>query len=269
VAVRGAPALRGLDRGTHSVMTTTDKAASDALMSATAVGQKRLVIVGASGMVGGYALRYALNNSTVESVTSIGRKKLGISHPKLKEVLHQNFADCSAIADALLGQDAAVYCLGTYTGSVSDAELRAITAGYTIEFARVLLNNSPNSAFSFLSGKGADPTGKSRFAFARYKGEAEKALLADGFPRVYLFRPAYIYPVQPRQEPNFSYRLMRALYPVFRLLFPNQVIRADDLGWAMVDVVLRQTLERQGLVLENRDIRDMVKSHMPGRDHAA
>jgi nucleoside-diphosphate-sugar epimerase len=133
-------------------MTATDKAGSDALMSVSDVGQKRLVIVGASGMVGGYALRYALNNSTVERVTSIGRKKLGISHPKLKEVLHQNFADCSALADALLGQDAAVYCLGTYTGSVSDAELRAITADYTIEFARVLRNSSPNSAFSFLSG---------------------------------------------------------------------------------------------------------------------
>jgi uncharacterized protein YbjT (DUF2867 family) len=250
-------------------MTATDKAGSDALMSVSAVGQKRLVIVGASGMVGGCALRYALNNSTVGRVTSIGRKKLGISHPKLKEVLHQNFADCSALGDALLGQDAAVYCLGTYTGSVSDTELRAITADYTIEFARVLRNSSPNSAFSFLSGNGADPTGRSRFAFARYKGEAEKALLASGFPRVYLFRPAYIYPVQPRKEPTFSYRLLRAVYPMLRLLFPNQVIRADDLGWAMVDVVLRQTQERQDLAFENRDIRAMVKSQMPVRDHAA
>jgi uncharacterized protein YbjT (DUF2867 family) len=269
VAVRGTPAVRGLDRGTHSLMTATNKAGSDVSMNASAVGQKRLVIVGASGMVGGYALRYALDNPTVESVTSIGRKKLGISHPKLKEVLHQNFADCSALADALLGQHAAVYCLGTYTGSVSDSELRAITAGYTIEFARVLRKSSPNAAFSFLSGSGADQTGRSRFAFARYKGEAEKALLAAGFPRVYLFRPAYIYPVQPRQEPNFTYQLIRALYPVFRLLFPNQVIRADDLGWAMVDVVFRQTQERQGLVFENRDIRAMIKSQMPMRDGRA
>ena len=82
---------------------------------------------------------------------------------------------------------------------MSDAELRTITAGYTIEFARVLRSNSPNATFSFLSGNGADPTGRSRLAFARYKGEAEKALLAAGFPRVYLFRPAYIYPVQPRK----------------------------------------------------------------------
>src|SRR5580658_6773559 len=239
-------------------MTAPDKAGSDALMSIAAVVQKRLVMVGASGMVGGYALRYALNNSAVERVTSIGRKKLGISHPKLKEVLHQNFADCSALADVLLGQDAAVYCLGTYTGSVSDAELRAITADYTIEFARVLRNSSPNSAFSFLSGNGADPTGRSRFAFGRYKGQAEKALLASGFPRVYLFRPAYIYPVQPRQEPNFSYRLLRAIYPAFRTLFPNLVIRADDLARAMVDVAVQGPEAPGSTVFENRDIRVLV-----------
>jgi len=241
-------------------MTVTNQMASSASMTVPIVGQKRLVIVGASGMVGSYALRYALDSPAVKSVTSIGRKKLGISHPKLKEVLHQDFADSSALTDALSGQDAAVYCLGTYTGSVSDAELRAITAGYTIEFARVLHNSSPTAAFSFLSGSGADQTGRSRLAFARYKGEAEKALLAAGFPSVYLFRPAYIYPVQPRKEPNVSYRLIRAVYPVFRLLFPNQVVRADDLAWAMVDVVLRETQGHQGPVLENRDIRAMIKS---------
>jgi len=249
-------------------MTATSNMGSDASMSVSAVDQNRLVIVGTSGMVCGYALRYALDNPAVKSVTSIGRKKLGISHPKLKEVVHQDFADCSALTEALSGQDAAVYCLGTYTGSVSDAELHAITSDYTIEFARVLRKSSPNAAFSFLSGNGADQTGRSRIAFARYKGEAEKALLVAGFPRVFLFRPSYIYPVEPRKEPNFSYRLIRAVYPLFRLLFPNQVIRADDLAWAMVNVV-GERQEPQGLVFENRDIRAMVKSQMPARDRVA
>jgi uncharacterized protein YbjT (DUF2867 family) len=211
-------------------------------------------------MVGGYALRHALENPAVVSVTAIGRRKLGILHPNLKEVLHQDFADCSALAETLSGQDAAIFCLGTYTGSVPDAELRTITVDYVIEFARVLRLSSPGAAFSFLSGNGADPTGRSRLAFARYKGEAEKALLAEGFPRVYLFRPAYIYPVEPRKEPNFSYRLMRAIYPAFRVLFPNQVIRVDELAEAMVDVAVRGTGERRSLVLENRDIRAMVNS---------
>jgi uncharacterized protein YbjT (DUF2867 family) len=222
--------------------------------------QKRLVIVGASGMVGGYALRDALENPAVASVTAIGRKKLGISHPRLKEVLHQDFANCSALAEALSGQDAAVFCLGTYTGAVPDPEFRTITVDYPVEFARVLRSSSPAASFSFLSGNGADPTGKSRIPFAKYKGQAENALLAAGFPHTYIFRPAYIYPVEPRKEPNVTYRLLRTVYPVFRKLFPNQVIQADDLARAMVDVAVRETGKHRTLVLENRDIRAMVES---------
>ena len=174
---------------------------------------KRLVIVGATGMVGGGALRYALEQPEVEHVTSVGRRKLGISHFKLTEVLHPDFTDCSALEGTLTGQDGVVFCLGTYTGAVADAQLRKITVDYTVEFARVLQRSSPDAAFSFLSGNGADPTGRSRMAFARYKGEAEKAVLAGGFPRVYIFRPAYIYPVEPRTEPNLSYRLLRCDLP--------------------------------------------------------
>ena len=91
-------------------------------------------------------------------------------------------------------------------------------------------------------------------------------MLAAGFPHVYLFRlPAYIYPVKPRNEPNFSYRLLRTVYPVFRVLFPNQVIRFTLMIWRAPwwILALRQTHERQGLFLENRDIRAMVESHMP------
>jgi len=221
--------------------------------------QKRLVLVGASGMVGGYALSYALKNPGVASVTAIVRRTLGTLHPKLREVLHSDFADCSSLSQALSGQDAVVFCLGTYTGVVSDAELRRVTVDYTIEFVRVLRGSSPNAAFSFLSGKGADPTGKSRAAFARYKGEAESALLAADFPRIYIFRPAYIYPVAPRKEPNFGYRLLRAIYPAFQLPFPNLVIRADDLAHTMVDASIQGT-ESESKVLENRDIRAVVKA---------
>jgi uncharacterized protein YbjT (DUF2867 family) len=220
---------------------------------------KRVVIVGATGMVGGYALHDLLEDPAVEHVTAIGRRKVSISHPKLSEVLHQDFADCSALAETLSGHDAAVFCLGTYTGVVPDAELRKITVDYTNEFARALHASSPDVAFSFLSGNGADPTGKSRIPYARYKGEAERALLATGFPHVYIFRPAYIYPVEPRKEPNFSYRLLRWIYPAFRVLFPNQVIRADDLARAMVDAVLLGTAEHPDPVFENRDIRAMVR----------
>jgi uncharacterized protein YbjT (DUF2867 family) len=228
------------------------------VMNTPVEGRIRLAIIGATGMVGGYALRHALDRPAVERVTSIGRRKTGISHPKLNEVLHQDFSDCSELAQTLADQDAAVFCLGTYTGSVTDAAMRTITVDYTVEFARVFRGSSPDASFSFLSGSGADPTGRSRMAFARYKGEAEKSLLGSGFPQLYIFRPAYIYPVEPRREPNFSYRLLRSVYPVFQLLFPNQVIRADDLAKAMVDISIHTGAGTERVILENRDIRAMV-----------
>ena len=225
---------------------------------------KRVVIVGASGMVGGYALRYLLEDPAVGRVTAIGRKPTGLTQPNLNEVLHQDFADCSALAGALSGQDAAVFCLGAYTGAVPDAELRRITVDYVVEFARVLRASSPQATFALLSGGGADPTGRSRLAFARYKGEAETALSAAGFPHVYMFRPAYIYPVEPRKEPTVGYRFLRAIYPLFRVLFPNQVIRADDLARTMVDVAVQGPGEGRALVLENRDIRHLA---LRSREH--
>src|SRR6266851_610989 len=154
--------------------------------------QERLVIVGATGMVGRYALRYALDHPSVGGVTVIGRKKLNISHRKLKEVRHGDFADCSALEKPLSDQDAATFCLGVYTGAVPDAEFRKITVDYTIEFARVLRASSPGAAFSFLSGGGADQTERSRIAFARYKGEAEESA-ACGRVSPSLHLPARVY----------------------------------------------------------------------------
>src|SRR2546428_12812729 len=98
------------------------------------MNQMRLVILGASGMVGGYALRYMLDHPTIGRGTAIGRRKLGISHPKLDEVLHQDFSDCSALARVISGQDACVFCLGTYTPTGRDADLRTLTLDLTIGF---------------------------------------------------------------------------------------------------------------------------------------
>lgn len=224
-------------------------------MNHSTENQIRLVITGATGMVGGYALRCALQHPAIERVTVIGRKSVSFSHSKLNEVTHRDFADCSTIKDALSGQNAAIFCLGAYTGAVPDATFRAITVDYTIEFARVLRDSSPDASFVLLSGKGADPTGQSRMAFARYKGEAENKLIAMGFPHVYIFRPGYIYPVEPRKEPNFSYSLLRSIYPMFKLLFPDLVIRTDDLARAMVETTVQKTLERGSTIFENHDIR--------------
>src|SRR3984893_3327852 len=105
-------------------------------MSSPTASRRHLVVVGATGMVGGYVLRYALEQPAVERVTAISRRTLGISHAKLNEILHPNFGDCSVLAESLSHQDAAIFCLGAYTGSVPNAELRAITVDYAVEFAR-------------------------------------------------------------------------------------------------------------------------------------
>lgn len=218
----------------------------------------RIVLIGATGMVGAQALELALAHPDIASVTSIGRRPLGIQHPKLTHILHDDFSDCSPLAGALQNQDAALFCLGAYTGSVSDDEFRRITVDYTIAFAKVLAENSPQAAFCFLSGSGADPSETSRMAFARFKGAAEKALLASGFARVHIFRPGYIYPVVPRKEPNFGYRLIRWLYPVLRPLLPNSSITSKELAQAMLKAALHGT-GNPNPVLENRDIRAFVR----------
>ena len=215
-----------------------------------------LAIVGATGMVGGYCLRYALGDPKVDRVTAIGRRSLGVSHPKLQEVSHQDFGDCSALAGVLSSPDAVMFCLGVYTGAVSDAELRKTTVDYPIEFARALRVSNAKAIFALLSGAGADQTGRSRFAFARYKGEAEAALIKLG--PAYVFRPAYIYPVEARKEPTVSYRVMRALYPVFRIVTPHHVIRADDLARVMVNVTVHGDPESRGPIFEHRDIQAMA-----------
>lgn len=213
---------------------------------------KHLLVVGGTGMVGGLVLRRALDDPRAGRVTALGRRPTGVSHHRLAEVLHEDFLDYSGVKVALEGQDVALYCLGAYTGQLPDDEFRRVTLDYTVAFARALFARSPGATFCFLSGQGADPTGKSRMAFARHKGAAEAALLGIGFPRVFIFRPGYIYPVTPRVEPNFSYRLMRRLYPVLRVVYPNVGVASDVLAAAM----LKAALDGAPLapVLENRDI---------------
>jgi uncharacterized protein YbjT (DUF2867 family) len=142
---------------------------------------------------------------------------------------------------------------------VPDAEFRKITVDYPIEFARVLRGNSPGAAFSFLSGSGADPTGRSRKAFARYKGEAETALLAAGFPRLHISPRIYL-PCGAAQGAESQPSPVTSDLPGVWVLFPNQVIPADDLARAMVDVAVGETRETEGIIFENRDIRGTVKS---------
>jgi uncharacterized protein YbjT (DUF2867 family) len=216
---------------------------------------KHLVLVGATGMVGGCALELALAHPAVASVTSIGRRATGVAQPRLREVLHADFGDCRPLESELCGVDVALYCLGVYTGAQSDAEFRRVTVDFTAGFARALHASSPGAAVCLLSAEGADPGERSRIPFRRYKGMAENALLRSGLARVHLFRPGYIHPVVPRVEPNVFYRILRLVYPFARRLWPGVGIPSVDVARAMLAVGLDESLAGDGPAIERAEIR--------------
>ena len=136
-------------------------------------------------------------------------------------------------------------------------EFRKITVDYTVSFATALKKGSPNAVFCFLSGQGADRTEKSRMMFARDKGRAENFLSRIGFARVHCFRPGYIYPVQPRKEPNTTYVIFRALWkPLFSWLTPGMGLTSEQLAYAMVKVGFGQ---EEPEIIENNMIKRIAK----------
>ena len=222
-----------------------------------------VLLVGATGMVGGHALELLLADPAVATVTSIGRRPSGVSHARLTEVMHPDLTDCKPIAAHLAGKHAALFCMGVYTGSVPDDVFETLTVDYPLEFARAVYGASPEAAFVLLSGQGATQDGSARAAFGRYKGAAERALSAIGLARVHHFRPGYIYPVDKRKEPNLGYAVMRALWPLVRPFAPSMGIDSDALARAMVHAALHGTGEHTAEILENRDIRTLVEGLDP------
>ncbi len=215
---------------------------------------KKVIITGATGMVGGIILRECLDSSDIETVISLSRKPTGISHPKLQEVIHADFLDYTGLESHFKEVDIAHFCIGVYTGQVPDAKFKEITVDVTAAFAEMLFSNSPQATFCFLSGAGADPQEKSRMSFARYKGMAENHLIKRGFGRLFIFRPAYIYPVQKRKEPNITYRISRWLYPVLKSVMSTSVIPSETLGKAMFQAGITGAATT---VLENEAIKNI------------
>jgi uncharacterized protein YbjT (DUF2867 family) len=218
---------------------------------------KNVIITGATGMIGGIVVRHCLASDDVGKVTSLVRKSSGVNHPKLIELVCRDFSTYRGLEECFTGQDVAFFCLGAYTGQVPDAEFRRITVDYVQGFAALLQRNSPQATFCLLSGAGADRKEKSRVSFARYKGMAENDLLSRNFKELYLFRPGYIYPVKPRQEPNLSYRVYRWFYPLIRLLGKNTSITSAELGKAIFTAGMTGAPQQ---TLENRDILKFIEA---------
>ena len=192
-----------------------------------------VIITGATGMIGKIILGECIKSPDIHLVTSLVRRPSGLEHPKLREVVINDFVTYDDKKELFKYQHMAFYCLGVYTGKVDRKEFRKITVDYTKGFADQLYQQSPDCTVCFLSGAGADPTEMSRMMFAKDKGAAENYLLARSFNDLHIFRPAYIYPIKKRDEPNLMYKIMRSLYPLMRKFYPRGVITSDQLAEAM------------------------------------
>ena len=202
-------------------------------------------------MIGGLILKQALQSDEVAQVISISRKSSHIQHPKLKEVLHDHFLDYTAIKEYFQNIDSAFFCIGAYTNSVPQSQLKEITVDYALAFADTSKENSPHATLVFLSGMGADRREKSSILFARYKGMAENYLLSKNFEQLYIFRPGYIYPTTPRIEPNITYKIYRFLYPIFNVFVPKFSVTSEHLSTVMFVIGIKGTDKN---TLENKDI---------------
>jgi uncharacterized protein YbjT (DUF2867 family) len=216
---------------------------------------KRILITGATGMVGSHLLDYCLESSEVSEVISLQRRTNDRTHTKLKEVVVSDFNDLSGHVEHFRNIDTAHFCMGVYTGQVPDHVFKVITVDYAVTFGKMLKGQSPDAVLCLLSGQGADRSEKSRMSFAKYKGMAENQLSELELGGFHTFRPAYIYPVVPRKEPNFMYNLSRKLYPVIKLMGRNGSIKSTELAQGMFKVGLNGTDREE---LENAQILDVL-----------
>ncbi len=212
------------------------------------------LILGSTGMIGKGVLLECLDDDRVNSVLVINRQSCGVTNRKLREVIHSDFYNFSAVQEEMKGIDACFFCLGVSVAGLSEAEYRRITYDLTVRFAREFLAASPNSVFCYISGAGTASTAKGRTMWARVKGETENALQAMPFRSSYMFRPAYIQPMKGVRSKTAWYNLVYIfLKPLYFILKPFKAFVTDSvsLGRAMISVA-DTGYERR--ILESRDI---------------
>jgi uncharacterized protein YbjT (DUF2867 family) len=215
----------------------------------------KVILFGATGMVGQGVLRECLLDSGVEAVLTVGRSATGQQHAKLQELVHKDLTDFSAVEAQLTGYDACFFCLGVSSAGMSEADYRRVTHDIAVAAGRTLAARNPGMTLIFVSGAGTDSTGKSRAMWARVKGETENALLEMPFKAAYMFRPAFIQPMHGITSRTKLYRVLyrglAPLVPVLKALIPKYVTTTERVGRAMLQVARQGAPKR---VLENHDI---------------
>jgi uncharacterized protein YbjT (DUF2867 family) len=219
---------------------------------------KTVLITGATGMVGSHVLKLALASDEITKVIVYGRSSVDFDHKKMEEFLSPVFTQFPVDLLAQMGDvDHILFCVGVYTGAVPRDLFREITVDYPVELARKHLEANPKGSFTLLSGQGADRSEKSRMMFAEDKGAAENLLSTMYAGTFYTFRPGYIYPVEKREEPNFSYKLSRSLYPLLKHLGPKFSITSHQLAEGIFTSVV-STPDQE--ILENHEILNYIHS---------
>lgn len=215
----------------------------------------KVLLFGATGMIGQGVLRECLLDPQVAQVLSVGRRPTGQTHPKLREILHGDLHDYSAIEGELSGLDACFFCLGVTSAGLGEEAYQRITLEATLAAATPLARLNPHMTFAYISGAGADSTEQGRVMWARVKGRTENALLRLPFKAVYLFRPGAIQPLHGITSRTKLYRILYALlnpfFPLLKRIAPDSFTTTEQLGRAMLHAA------RDGApktVLENADI---------------
>lgn len=215
----------------------------------------KVILFGGSGMVGQGVLRECLIDPGVETVLSIGRSPLGVQHPKLREIIHGDFTDYSAIRPQLAGYDACFFCLGVSSIGMDAERYRHLTYDLTMAAARTLSELNPGMVFTYVTGRGTDSTEQGSLRWARVKGKTENDLLKLPFKAAYMFRPNGIQPLHGVRSKtgwvNAVYAVSGPLLSLMARIAPNQMTTSERLGRAMISVA------RDGYpkpILESADI---------------
>jgi uncharacterized protein YbjT (DUF2867 family) len=219
----------------------------------------KIILFGATGMVGQGVLRECLLDAGVQSVLAIGRSKTGQSHQKLREIVRKDLADLTDIDHELLDYDACFFCLGVSSAGMAEADYREVTYGLTMAVARTLARLSPGMTFIYVSGAGTDSTGSGRLMWARVKGKTENELLQLPFKAAYMFRPALIQPLHGVTSKTAPYRIfytaMGPLIPLLMAVAPRYVTTTERMGRAMIEAARHGAPKA---MLEGQDINELA-----------
>ena len=221
----------------------------------------KVIVFGATGMIGQGVLRACLLDEGVTEVLVIGRSPTEQRDAKLREIRHENFADFTPIAAEFARCDACLFCLGISSVGMSEPDYRRVTYDFTLAAAHALAEHSPDAAFLYISGQRTDSTERGRSMWARVKGETENALL-ELLPNAYMLRPGYIQPVHGARSKTRLYRALytllgRPLYPILRRLFPRNVTTTGELAQVMLHIARHGAAKR---VLETTDIHTVASA---------